>query len=167
MKTIDVHTHGIGGFDTTAVSENDILRIAEIHGSRGVSEIILTVYPSAIGLMRKNMQTIKDAMALQKPGGKEAQIVGMHLEGPFLNPARCGALNKDSFIAPEESSLKQLLEGFEDVVRIITVSPELDGAPDTMFSGDASVAAESGATTATHVVTDDIATPDGISFAKS
>ncbi len=129
MKTIDVHTHGIGGYDTTAVSENDILQIAEIHGSRGVSEIILTVYPSAIGLMRENMQTIKDAMALQKPGGKEARIVGMHLEGPFLNPARCGALNRDSFIAPAESSLKQLLEGFEDVVRIITVSPELEGAP--------------------------------------
>ena len=129
MKIIDVHTHGIGGFDTTAVLENDILRIADMHGSHGVSEIILTVYPSAIGLMRENMQTIKDAMALQRPGGKEAQIVGMHLEGPFLNPARCGALNKDSFIAPEESSLKKLLEGFEDVVRIITVSPELDGAP--------------------------------------
>jgi N-acetylglucosamine-6-phosphate deacetylase len=130
MKTIDVHTHGIGGFDTTAVSENDILRIAEIHGSHGVSEIIPTVYPSTIGLMRENMQTINDAMALQEQEGREgARIAGMHLEGPFLNPARCGALNSNAFIGPDESVMKELLEGFEDVVRIITISPELDGAP--------------------------------------
>ena len=130
MKTIDVHTHGIGGFDTTAVLENDILRIAEIHGSHGVSEIIPTVYPSTIGLMRENMQTINDAMALQEQEGREgARIAGMHLEGPFLNPARCGALNSNAFIGPDESVMKELLEGFEDVVRIITISPELDGAP--------------------------------------
>lgn len=130
MKTIDVHTHGIGGFDTTAVSENDILRIAEIHGSHGVSEIIPTVYPSTIGLMREHMQTIKDAMLLQELEGREgAKIAGINLEGPFLNPARCGALNADSFIVPDESGLKALVEGFEDVVRIITISPELDGAP--------------------------------------
>ena len=130
MKTIDVHTHGIGGFDTTAVSENDILRIAEIHGSQGVSEIIPTVYPSTIGLMREHMQTIKDAMLLQELEGREgAKIAGINLEGPFLNPARCGALNADSFIVPDESGLKALVEGFEDVVRIITISPELDGAP--------------------------------------
>ena len=130
MKTIDVHTHGIGGFDTTAVSENDILRIAEIHGSHGVSEIIPTVYPSTIGLMRENMQTINDAMALQDQEGREgARIAGMHLEGPFLNPARCGALNSNAFIGPDESVMKELLEGFEDVIRIITISPELDGAP--------------------------------------
>lgn len=130
MKTIDVHTHGIGGFDTTAVSENDILRIAEIHGSHGVSKIIPTVYPSTIGLMREHMQTIKDAMLLQELEGREgAKIAGINLEGPFLNPARCGALNADSFIVPDESGLKALVEGFEDVVRIITISPELDGAP--------------------------------------
>ena len=130
MKIIDVHTHGIGGFDTTSVLENEILRIAEIHGNHGVSEIIPTLYPSTIGVMRENMQTIKDAISLQeRKGSKGANISGIHLEGPFLNPARCGSLNKDSFIAPGESSLKQLLEGFEDVVRIMTVSPELDGAP--------------------------------------
>jgi N-acetylglucosamine-6-phosphate deacetylase len=133
MKTIDVHTHGIGGFDTTAVSENDILRLAEIHGSHGVSEIIPTVYPSTIGLMRENIQTIRDAMSLQMSEGRakgtEAMIAGIHLEGPFLNPARCGALNADSFIVPDESGLKELLEGFENIVRIMTISPELDGAP--------------------------------------
>lgn len=130
MKTIDVHTHGIGGFDTAAVTEQDILRIAEMHGSRGVSEIIPTLYPATIGMMREHMRAIKDAVELQESEGHEgAKIAGMHLEGPFLNPARCGALNADSFAAPDISALKELLEGFEDLVRIITVSPELDGAP--------------------------------------
>ena len=60
MKIIDIHIHGIGGFDTRTASEGNILHIAELHGSHGVSEIILTVYSSTIEVMRENIQTIKD-----------------------------------------------------------------------------------------------------------
>ena len=59
---------------------------------------------------------------------KSATILGVHLEGPFLNPARCGALNAAIFIEPTEHHLDELLDGLEDVVRIITIAPELDGA---------------------------------------
>ena len=55
-------------------------------------------------------------------------ILGVHLEGPFLNPVRCGALDKDSFIKPTISSLKNLIEGYEDIIKIITIAPEIPGA---------------------------------------
>jgi N-acetylglucosamine-6-phosphate deacetylase len=57
-----------------------------------------------------------------------ARIVGIHLEGPFLNPSKCGALDAKTFIAPSEKILRKLLEGFEDIVKIITIAPELKGA---------------------------------------
>ena len=139
MKIIDVHTHGIGGYDTRTTSEDHILHMAEIHGSCGVSEIVPTVYPSSIESMRENMLAIKEAIKIQGsgirgqgPAGEsskaEARILGAHLEGPFLNPSKCGALDAASFLTPHKDSLIKLIDGFEDIIKIITIAPELEGA---------------------------------------
>jgi N-acetylglucosamine-6-phosphate deacetylase len=103
-----------------------------------VSEIVLTVYPSAINTMRENMLAIKKAMEQQKiprrhvgSGFKPApasRIIGVHLEGPFLNSSKCGALDAQSFLKPDEYTLKQLIDGFEDIIKIITIAPEIEGA---------------------------------------
>ena len=124
MNIIDIHTHGIGGFDTRTSNPIDIIRMAEIQASLGVSAIVPTIYPDSIEIMRQNMMAVQKAMELQK----NAAILGVHLEGPFLNSVRCGALKSSSFIEPNESNLKKLLEGFEDMVKIITIAPELNGA---------------------------------------
>jgi N-acetylglucosamine-6-phosphate deacetylase len=144
MKVIDVHTHGIGGYDTRTTDVEHILKIAEIQGSYGVTEIIPTIYPATVEVMRDTMSVIRKAMEAQISGpelksefysGKygdaekqPARIIGVHLEGPFLNPSKCGSLNSMTFIEPSDRTLEQLIEGFEDIIRIITISPELDGA---------------------------------------
>jgi N-acetylglucosamine-6-phosphate deacetylase len=133
MKIMDIHTHGIGGYDTRTTAEGDILKIAEIHGSCGVSAIIPAIYPAALHVMRGNMEIIKKAMKLQDArykmqDTKPAKIIGVYLEGPFLNPSRCGALNAASFVEPTEDNFKKLIEGFEDIVKIITIAPEINGA---------------------------------------
>ena len=129
MKIIDIHIHGIGGFDTRTASEGNILHIAEVHGSQGVSEIILTVYSSTIEVMRENIQTIKKAMEKQKGmENNSSRIIGIHLEGPFLNPMKCGGLTARSFLQPNEYNLKKLIDGYEDIIKIITIAPEGEGA---------------------------------------
>ena len=141
MKVIDIHTHGIGGSDTRSASVDAILRIAEMHGAVGVSEVVLSIYSAAIPAMRDNMAAVKLAMdhqrsavgrrqsAVGERGRRAARITGVYLEGPFLNPARCGALDPASFLEPRERVLRVLIEGFEDVVKVITIAPELNGAP--------------------------------------
>jgi len=170
MRSIDIHIHGVNGYDTRTDSEDDILKIAEVLGSHGTSEIIPTIYPASIKEMRKNMMTVRKAMDKQKEisnppsppfskGGMQSfkkvgrggitnksledndylnrlstsdsqpsTILGLHLEGPFLNPSRCGALDAKTFIEPTGKSLRKLLEGFEDLVKIITIAPEIKGA---------------------------------------
>jgi N-acetylglucosamine-6-phosphate deacetylase len=134
MKTIDIHTHGIGGFDTRTASRKQILKIAELQMLGGVNEIVPTVYADDIQTMRLHMMTIKKSMELQREAKDkftaQAAILGVHLEGPFLNPDKCGALNRFAFLKPSEQALDELLEGFADIVKIITVAPELDGALD-------------------------------------
>jgi N-acetylglucosamine-6-phosphate deacetylase len=157
MPIIDIHTHGIGGYDTKGATSEDVLQIAEIHGSHGIDAIIPTVYSSAIDEMRADMEAVKKSMEIQAAGGsgtkrkvqgsglneslrhatcdmKPAAILGVHLEGPFLNPACAGALDKNSFLPAKISKCKQILEGFSDIVKIITVAPELDGATDLIRS---------------------------------
>jgi N-acetylglucosamine-6-phosphate deacetylase len=133
MKIIDVHTHGIGGYDTRTPDEKDILAIAATHGSLGVAEIILAIYPAAIKVMRKHMDVVRRAMERQKDmADTQARIIGVHLEGPFLNPLQCGALDAAVFLEPTGYHLQKLIEGFEDIVKIITIAPEMKGAAGTI-----------------------------------
>jgi N-acetylglucosamine-6-phosphate deacetylase len=140
---IDLHTHGIGKFDTRTSRPDRILKIAEIHGRAGTGAILPAIYSGSIKVMRENIEAVKKAMKMQQSpgiGGQAAgrglsadlygrsRILGVHLEGPFLNPARQGALDRHSFIKPSVSSLKELIAGYEDIIRIMTIAPELPGA---------------------------------------
>jgi N-acetylglucosamine-6-phosphate deacetylase len=132
MNIIDLHIHGIGGYDTRTTDVNHILKIAEIEGDAGVSEIVLTIYPAPINIMRENISVVKKAMEIQKSmpekQRKGAKIIGIHLEGPFLNPSKCGALNAITFIEPNEKIFYHLIEGFEDITKIVSIAPELNKA---------------------------------------
>jgi N-acetylglucosamine-6-phosphate deacetylase len=158
MKVIDVHTHGIGGYDTRTNVLDHILKIADIHGSHGVSEIVLSIYPAKLELMRENMEVVNKAIdkqnntksklkvqsssrktqhskrktlnsKLKTQNLKLSSIIGVHLEGPFLNTENGGALDKETFIEPTEYHFEKLVEGFEGIVKIITIAPEMKGAP--------------------------------------
>ena len=132
---IDIHTHGIGRYDTRAGSPDNILQIAALHASQGTGSILPTIYPDSIDEMRKNMEAVRRAMEIQKSSdasNKKSKvmrslILGVNLEGPFLNPARCGAMDKEVFLKPSLSALKRLIAGYEDIVKVITVAPEMPG----------------------------------------
>jgi N-acetylglucosamine-6-phosphate deacetylase len=145
MRIVDVHTHGLGGFDTLTENPDDMLKIAELHGNQGVTDIVPTIYPGPVEIMRKNMTAVKEAIQKQRStvsgrpseatnvkseihSSKFSRIIGIHLEGPFLNPNKAGALDAASFLKPSEKTWKRLIEGFEDTVRIVTIAPELEGA---------------------------------------
>ena len=74
MPIIDIHTHGIGGYDTKGATPEDILRIAEIHGSHGVDAIIPTIYSASIDQMRLDIAAVKKAMEMQAAGGSGSRF---------------------------------------------------------------------------------------------
>ncbi len=142
MDIIDLHTHGIGGLDTMSTDPDTMLRIAAGHNEAGVSSILLSLYPAPIAIMRARMKAVKEAMEIQQRAESTAQrvervrwegrspalILGVHLEGPFLNPRMHGALDPAAFLAPGEKPARELIEGFEGMVRTMTVAPEMPGA---------------------------------------
>ncbi len=122
---IDLHIHGLGSYDTRSARPEDILRLAAAMGRAGVAAFLPAIYSGPIERMRNQAKAVGEAMGLQRSGAK---ILGVHLEGPFLNPMRAGAQDKGSFIRPTASNLRKLIDGFEEVVKIITLAPELPGA---------------------------------------
>lgn len=124
---IDIHTHGIGRHDTRSAKAKDIANLSLAHGRAGTTAIVPTVYPGPIKKMRSDLAAIAEAMSMKLPRGS-ARILGAHLEGPFLNPARAGALSKESFIPPTLKTLKELIADYQNIVRHITIAPELPGA---------------------------------------
>jgi N-acetylglucosamine-6-phosphate deacetylase len=71
------------------------------------------------------MAAVRRAMTSQRSG---AAILGVHLEGPFLNAERAGSLDKNGFQDPSPKKLSALIDGFEDIIRIVTIAPELPGS---------------------------------------
>ena len=155
MDVIDLHTHGIAGRDTRCGHVEDLLAIAEAQGAAGVSSIVLSLYPAAIPVMRGQLVLVREAMERQERGTRfeargtrneeepatrnpqpatafappgAARILGAHLEGPFLNPSRAGALDAAAFLRPSKAAFGELIEGFEDIVKVMTVAPELPDA---------------------------------------
>ncbi len=81
------------------------------------------------------MESVRKAMEIQNTEDKNfstsqsaSRILGVHLEGLFLSPVRCGSQDKSSFIKPSILSLKKLIDSYEDIIKIITIAPELAGA---------------------------------------
>jgi N-acetylglucosamine-6-phosphate deacetylase len=136
MEIIDLHTHGLSGYDTRSSDAEHLLKIAELHGMRGTAQLVLSVYPAALPVMRASLSLIRQAMELQTAAPSDragdapqpARIIGAHLEGPFLNHLKAGALNAMALLEPDERRIRELIEGYEDIIKIITVAPELDGA---------------------------------------
>jgi N-acetylglucosamine-6-phosphate deacetylase len=122
---IDIHVHGAEKYDTRTRRQDDILQIAQIHGQHGTSALLPTIYPGSVEIMRDHLGAIRRAMAAQREG---ATILGAHLEGPFLNPERAGSLDGKSFADPSPEAFNRLVEDFEDIIKIVTIAPELPGA---------------------------------------
>lgn len=116
---IDVHVHGHGGIDFVNATIEDHKRIARQMPSTGVT----TYNPT---LMTMPVEHIVRALG-QHPGQVDngARILGFHLEGPFLSPAKPGAHNTDDLVDPNPETIEKLLAA--GPVEHITLAPELEG----------------------------------------
>lgn len=116
---IDVHVHGAVGADTMDADLEGLLKMARFFASKGVTAFTPTTLTSPHTQTLAALNTVKAAMQ-QKTGG--AAIVGVHLEGPYLNKAKAGAQNPEfvRLCNPEEA--QQYFD--TGVLRIVSLAPE-------------------------------------------
>jgi len=118
---IDTHIHGIGGYSTDDADAKSILKMSEILPQFGITSFIPTISASP------EKELIKKIKAILKAMGKEkgANILGIHLEGPFLSPEKIGGQEKEGISPVDLDYLKRILITGKGKIINMTVAPEL------------------------------------------
>ncbi|MDQ0148796.1 N-acetylglucosamine-6-phosphate deacetylase [Eubacterium multiforme] len=122
---IDVHIHGASGYDTMDGTFEAINEIAKTICKFGTTSFTPTTMTVAVEDIRKSMEVIKEA---KLNGTDGANVLGAHLEGPFINGKAIGAQNPKFIEAPSIETYKKMVGDCEDAVVSITVAPEVEGA---------------------------------------
>jgi N-acetylglucosamine-6-phosphate deacetylase len=118
---IDLHIHGAVGRDTMEASPEAFQAICDYHASGGTTSLLLTTVTAPIPKIVDVLRAVRDSARAVK------QIAGVHVEGPFISRARRGAQREEFIRDPDRESGDQLLE-FADVIKRVTLAPELPGA---------------------------------------
>jgi N-acetylglucosamine-6-phosphate deacetylase len=120
---IDLQINGAFGFDFAA-DPASAAQVAARLPATGVTAFLPTLISSGLpgypGWLRDLERSVRDS--------RGAQILGAHLEGPYLSPQRAGAHNPDYIRAPDVKEINQWVSS--DTVRMVTLAPELPGALD-------------------------------------
>ncbi len=122
---IDVHIHGAGNCDAMDGSIESINTIAETIVKHGTTSFTPTTMTASIDDTRKALYAIKSC---KNTGTRGANVLGAHLEGPFINKEAMGAQNEKYILEPSISKYKEIVNGYEDSIVSMTISPEVDGA---------------------------------------
>jgi len=129
---IDLHVHGGGGFSLATKDSSEIESYARWVISRGVTGFLATVFASDFGEALAFVGAAGYVSDWQPEGG--ATILGVNLEGPFVNPRRRGALPKAWVRAPSPMELAALSKASDGSIKLMTLAPELPGAQELQQS---------------------------------
>lgn len=121
---IDIHVHGGGGVEFLNAEPEDIRKGCLAHLKHGTTTILPTASAAPLDMLLKTIDNVKTAKELTT----ECTIAGVHLEGPFLSPAQCGAQSSDVMLLPTEDVWNTLFDRWEGGVKIMGVAAELEGA---------------------------------------
>jgi N-acetylglucosamine-6-phosphate deacetylase len=141
---VDIHVHGGGGASYTDGNDADILRAATFHRRHGTT----TTLASMVTASSADLLTAVSALADSTRAGG---VAGIHLEGPWLSAARCGAHDPRQLRDPEPAEIDALLTAGGGAIRMVTLAPERAGSDDAISRFiDAGVVVAVGHTDATY-----------------
>ena len=124
---IDLHTHGAAGVDVNAADADGLRKIAAFFATQGTTAFLASVLTDTPETTRRCLGAIETVMG---DHGRGAQLMGAHLEGPFLAKAYKGAMPEHLLREGDAALLRAYQADFPGVVRYITVSPEVPGVPE-------------------------------------
>ena len=117
---IDLHGHGGGGFSYT--DGPDAIRGARaLHRAHGTTRAVISLVTATFATLERQVAEIADLART------DAEILGSHLEGPFLDPGHKGAHDPSLLREPQADAVERLLAAGRGTIRQVTLAPELPG----------------------------------------
>jgi len=117
---VDIHIHGSGGADVMDATPEALETISKTLLQTGTTSFVATT----MTMSREDIQKALDAIVAYGDKVTGAKIEGIHLEGPFINPLKCGA--QDSYYI--QNANLEWIEPYLQYIRVITIAPEMQGA---------------------------------------
>ena len=120
---VDIHSHGAAGKDFSDGNPEGLKKILQYEKRCGITSYCPTSMTFPKERLRQIFASIKGA---QTEDG--ATVVGINMEGPFLDPAKKGAHVEKWIAAPDVAFVRELNQDADGLVRLVTLAPNMDGA---------------------------------------
>jgi N-acetylglucosamine-6-phosphate deacetylase len=135
---VDIHIHGAGGHDVMEANARALDRVTVAVARYGTTSILATTVTAPVEETCHSLQGIaryiRHHEAPEVGSRPAAEILGIHLEGPFISKARRGVHPPDAITRPSAETLAQFREAADGLIKIVTVAPELPGALELIAS---------------------------------
>ncbi|MEM3562944.1 MAG: N-acetylglucosamine-6-phosphate deacetylase [Candidatus Jordarchaeaceae archaeon] len=122
---LDIHIHGGGGHDVMEASEEATISLALFASRHGVTSLLPSTVSAPHNSLLKVVRILGE-MVGRETGG--AEVLGINLEGPYINPKMRGAHNYKHIRPPSVGEFKDLWKMSGEQLKIVTQAPELEGA---------------------------------------
>ena len=118
---VDIHCHGCLGLAFNGASVDEVKTIADYHLTRGTTTLLATTSTSDMTEIEEALKNCEEHIKTEK----KTNIAGIHMEGPWLSPAQCGAQATSYMLTPSVDQLRELKAKYPSVVRV-GAAPELE-----------------------------------------
>ncbi len=122
--TIDLHTHGAVGCSFSSGPTEDALAICRYRATTGCTGLLATI----TGIWGELLAALEKLGSLCGADNGGARLLGVHVEGPFLNPVRKGAIDEATMRPPSIDDLRRMQDAASGWIRMMTVAPEMPRA---------------------------------------
>jgi N-acetylglucosamine-6-phosphate deacetylase len=136
---VDLHIHGSGGYDVMDDDAEALPAIEQLLARHGVTSYFPTTVSAPMDATLRALERLADAIENRKQNNKKKDDVkgrslplGIHLEGPFISHARRGVHPPENLLAPKLSTFEQFWQAARGRIRMMTIAPELEDAPDVI-----------------------------------
>jgi N-acetylglucosamine-6-phosphate deacetylase len=116
---VDTHAHGGGGASFTSEDPAEALRAVRTHLNHGTTSMVASLVSAPVETLRRQVAMLGELV-------EQGDLEGVHLEGPWLSPDFKGAHDRASLAAPAPRELESFLDAVPDVIRMVTLAPELE-----------------------------------------
>ncbi len=134
---VDIHLHGAGGHDVMSSTEEALTTIASTVARHGTTSLVATTVTAPPDETRRSLEGISRCILspANRTADATAEIIGIHLEGPFISPTRRGVHPAGAIANPSVTLLDRYLEAAAGTVKILTLAPEIPGAMELVERG--------------------------------
>ncbi|AZS73551.1 N-acetylglucosamine-6-phosphate deacetylase [Streptomyces lydicus] len=144
---VDMHVHGGGGGSFSSADPEECLTVVETHRRHGTTSMVASTVTGELPELARQAAVLAELV-------QQGELAGIHFEGPFISPHRCGAHQPELLRDPDPTDVRKLLDAAHGTASMMTVAPELPGGLESVrLLADAGVIAAVGHTDSSYDAT--------------